>query len=169
MASIYQFFGESNAITYDAFGFCVLKRQIDIGNLVLNPGKLALAASPTLQLTTFPGLISGDVLQVFHVPAGFVGICGGSYIQAADGTQTTASFNLGDGGNAAGYQAAAAVDGASWQGTLNDDAYGGDNMIGYGYIVDDTIDITIATQTMVDAIFHVYVIGVKAFDITSVV
>jgi hypothetical protein len=165
----YQFFGESNAITYDAFGFCVLKRQVDVADLILNPGKLALAASPTIPLSSFAGLVSADVLNVFHVPAGFVGLCGGSYIQKADSTQTTASFNLGDGGGAAGYQAAAAVDGVSWQGTLNDDAFGGDNLCGRGYATDDTIDCTIATQTMIDAIFHVYVIGCKAFDITSVV
>lgn len=171
MATTYQFLGESNAVTYDAFGYTVLKKYIDVADLVSNPQKLALASAPNAPLTTFAGFAgaSSDILQVFHVPAGFVGITGGSYIQAADGTQTTASIALGDGGNTAGWQAAAALDGASWQGTVNDDAYGGDNMTGYGYAVADTIDILFGTQITVDAKFHVYLIGFKAFDITSVV
>ena len=170
MATTYQFLGETNAVAYEAPGYVVLKKYIDVADLIANPQKLALASAPNTPLSAFTGFAgaSGDILQVFHVPAGFVGISGGSYIQAAD-TATTATFTIGDGDNTAGWQLATALDGASWQGTVNDDAYGGDDMTGYGYIVDDTIDLLFATATAIDAKFHVYLIGVKAFDITSVV
>ena len=161
----YQFLGEGNAVPYDAFGYTVLRKFIDVADLVLYPQKLALASTPTVPLSAFTGFASGDILNVFHIPAGFVGVCGGSYIETADSTQTTAAFAIGDGGNTAGFQAAAAVDGASWQGTLDSDAYGGATRTGYGYIVADTIDLLFSVQTMIDAAFHVYIIGCKAFDL----
>ena len=171
MATTYQFLGETNAVTYDAFGYTVLKKYIDVAVLVANPQLLALASAPTVPLSSFSGFAgaSSDILQVFHVPAGFVAVGGGSYIQAADGTQTTASIALGDGDNTAGYQAAAALDGASLQYTIKTDAYGTDNVVMKGYVADDTIDILFGTQITVDAKFHVFIMGMKCFDITSVV
>ena len=161
----YQFLGETNCVTYDAFGYVVMKKFIDVADLILNPQKLALAASPNTPLTTFPGFVSGSILNVFHVPARFVGLSGGSYIEEADSTQTSAAFTIGDGSETAGWQAVVALDGASWQGTLNDDAYGPDYMVGHAYIVADTIDLLHSVQTIVDAKFHVYVMGFKAFDL----
>jgi len=161
----YQFLGESNAVTYDAFGYVVLKKFIDVADLVLNPQKLALASAPNTPLSSFPGFVSGAILNVFHVPAGFVALSGGVYIEEADSTQTSATIELGDGDATAGWMAANALDGAEWLGTVAADAYGSTSYDNYAYIVDDTIDLVHAVQTTIDAKYHVYLIGMKGFDL----
>jgi hypothetical protein len=171
MATVYQFMGETNSVPYDAFGYVCLKKYIDIADLILHPEKLALASAPNVPLTSFAGFVgaSSDVLQLFHVPAGFVAVSAGTYYQTAD-SAPTASIALGDGSATAGYQTAAALNGASWQGTIGTtDAYGPAIMCGHGYAVADTIDALFATATAISAKIHFYVIGVKGFDITSVV
>jgi hypothetical protein len=166
MAVTYQFLGETNAIAYESSGYVVMKKYIDFADLILNPQKLALASAPNTPLSAFAGFVgaSSDILQVFHVPAGFHVLAGGSYIQAA-ATATTATFTLGDGDSTAGLQLATALDGVSGQWTLNDDAYGGDYMTGKSYIVADTIDMLFATATPVDGKVHVWAIGFKCFDL----
>jgi hypothetical protein len=66
----YCFFGESDGmgVAYDAPGYegC-LRRRVDLPHLIANPGKLALAASPTIPLTTFAGFVQNDVLELFQV------------------------------------------------------------------------------------------------------
>jgi hypothetical protein len=169
MAVTYQFIGETNSVPYDAFGHVCLKKYIDMADLILHPEKLALASAPNVPLTSFAGFLgaSSDILQLFHVPAGFHGLCGGSYIQAAD-TNTSATIALGDGDNTAGYTTAAALDGVSFQGTIGTtDAYGPAVQFGKGYKVADTIDILFGVATPIDAKVHFYIMGRKAFDITS--
>ena len=161
----YQFLGETNAVPYDAFGHVVMRRFIDVADLILHPEKLALAASPNTPLTTFPGFVSGAILNVFHVPAGFCGHSGGVYIESADSTQPSATIAMGDGDHTAGWMAAVALSDPSWQGTIPADAYGSASYDNYGYIVADTIDILHAVQPTIDAKYHVYMMGVKAFDL----
>ena len=170
MATTYQFLGETNAVPYEAPGYVVLKKYIDFADLILHPEKLALASAPNVPLSSFAGFVgaSSDILQVFHVPAGFVALGGGTYYQSAD-TATTCTIAMGDGDNTAGYQAAAALDGASLQNTIKTDAYGTDNVVMKGYSAADTIDLLFATATAINAKIHVFLIGMKCFDITSVV
>jgi len=161
----YQFLGETNAVTYDAFGYVVMKRFIDFADLVLNPQKLALASSPNTPLSAFAGMATGATLNIFHVPAGFVVKAAGMYIEAADTVQPTGTLNMGDGAQAAGFMVAEALDGAGVTQTILTDAYGSSNMESRIYTEADTIDMVCATQAIVDAKIHVYVMGFKGFDL----
>ena len=161
----YQFLGETNAVPYGVHGHVVLRRFIDLADLVLNPQKLALASAPTVPLSAFAGIVAADVLQIFHVPAGFVVKAAGMYIQTADTVQPTGTLNMGDGDSAAGYMVAEAMDGAGATQTILTDDYGSTNMESRVYTAADTIDMTGATQTLVDAAFHVYVMGFLAFNL----
>ena len=163
--STYQFLGETEAIPYGAPGYVVLKKFIDLGDLVTNPQKLALASAPNTPLSSFAGLATADVLQIFHVPAGFVVKAAGMYIEAADSVQPTGTLNMGDGASAAGYMVAEAMDGAGVTQTILTDAYGSSNMESRIYTAADTIDMTCATQALVDATFHVYAMGFLAFNL----
>jgi hypothetical protein len=161
----YQFLGETNAVPYGAPGYVVLKRFIDLGDLVLNPQKLALASAANTPLSSFAGIVAADVLQIFHVPAGFVVKAAGMYIETADTLQPTGTLTIGDGSSTAGFMAAEALDGAGATQTILTDAYGSSNMESRVYSAADTIDMLGATQTLVDAKFHVYVMGFKGFDL----
>ena len=165
----YQFLGETNAVPYDAPGYVVLKKYIDFADLVLNPQKLALASAPNTPLSAFAGFVAADILNVFHVPAGFVVLNAGFYFQAIDTAQPTAKVQLGDGDGVAGFAAATVGTAGTGLQTILTDAYGSSNMESRVYLVADTIDIIGSVQTIVDAKMHVYAIGMKCFDITSVV
>jgi hypothetical protein len=120
-------------------------------------------------LTSFAGFLgaSSDILQLFHVPAGFHALCGGTYFQTGD-TNSSATIALGDGDNTAGFMTAEAINGASFQGTIGTtDAYGPAVQFGKGYKVADTIDALFGVATPIDAKIHVYIMGMKSFDITS--
>jgi hypothetical protein len=116
-------------------------------------------------LSAFVGLATADVLQIFHVPAGFVVESAGMYIETADTVQPTGTLNMGDGAQAAGFMVAEAMDGAGLSQTLLTDAYGSTNMESRVYTSADTIDMTCATQALVDARFHVYIMGFLAFNL----
>lgn len=165
----YQFLGETNAVPYDAPGYVVLKKYIDFADLVSNPQKLALASAPLVPLSSFAGFEAADVLQVFHVPAGFVAFNAGYYPQTIDTVQAGAKIHGGDGDSAAGFFAANLLTSGTGIQTILTDAYGSSNMESRVYLVADTIDIIGSVATIVDAKVHVYAVGFKCFDITSVV
>jgi hypothetical protein len=166
----YQFLGEKNAVTYDAFGYTVMKKYVDVAILVANPQMLALASAPNTPLSSFTGFSgsAGAVLNVFHVPAGAIVTKMGLYIQAAD-TATTTTIALGDGDSTAGFMAAEALDGDGHTMTIVTDAYGTDNVCGVAYEADDTLDALFAVATSIDAKLHFWAEVFKGFDITSVV
>jgi len=165
--SEYQFLGESNAVAYDAFGYTVMRKYVDFADLVANPQKLALASAPNTPLSSFAGFVAADILNVFHVPAGFVALNAGWYNIAIDTVQPTAKLQLGDGASVAGFAAANLLTAGTAVQTLLTDAYGSSNMESRIYLVNDTIDAIGSVQTIVDAKVMFYVIGCKAFDITA--
>jgi hypothetical protein len=165
MATIYQFKGETGAVTYDAFGFTVLKKFVDFADLVSNPQKLALASAPTVGLSSFAGLASGDTLQMFHVPAGFVAFKAGMYPEAIDTVQAGAKLQMGDGDAAAGYFAANLLTATVGIQTILTDGYGSSTLESKPYLVADTIDVVGSVAAIVDAKVHFYVIGCKCFDL----
>ena len=166
----YQFLGETNAITYDAFGYTVMKKYVDVADLILHPEKLALASAPNTPLSSFTGFsgAAGAVLNLFHIPAGTIVTKMGMYIQAAD-SATTTTIALGDGSETAGWMAAEALDGAGHSMTIVTDAYGANNVCGVAYSADDTLDALFAVATAISAKLHFWAQVFKGFDITSVV
>ena len=167
MATTYQFLGETNAVPYDSFGYTVLKKVVDFADLILNPQKLALASAPNAPLSAFSTFASADILQVFHVPAGFVVEAAGFYFEKIDTVQAGAKVQLGDGDSAAGYAAATVCTAGTALQTVLGDAYGSSAMETRIYLADDTIDIVSSVAAMVDARMHVFVMGYKAFDLLA--
>jgi hypothetical protein len=167
MAVIYQFLGEKEAVPYDAFGNVVMHKYIDVADLILNPQKLALASTPTVPLTAFAGFAgaSADILNVFHVPAGFMIRFGGMYVQTAD-TAPTTKISLGIGGATAALMLATVLTPAGLLAqTIVTDAYGTDTVCGKGFTAADTIDAAFTVATSIDAKLHFFLEGYKAFDL----
>jgi hypothetical protein len=114
MAS-YAYFGRGAAVPYEAPFRTALQRKLDLPDLIANPGKLALAASPTVPLTSFSGFGAADVLELWEVPAGFALTHVGVRVTTAEGATCLATI-----GNASATQThrlAAAAGG--YMGTLN--------------------------------------------------
>lgn len=171
MATEYQFLGETAAVTYDAFGYVVLKKYVDVADLIANPQKLALASAPNVPLSSFAGFAgaSSDVLNLFHLPAGFVIRFGGMYVQTAD-TAPTTKVSLGIGGATAALMLATVLTPAGLvANTIVTDAYGTDTVCGKAFGTADTLDAAFTVATAIDAKLHFWVEGYKGFDITSVV
>lgn len=167
MAVEYQFLGETAAIPYDAFGYVVMKKYIDIADLIANPQKLALASAPTVPLTSFAGFVgaSSDILNVFHLPAGFILELAGMYVQTAD-TAPTTTLALGIGGATGAAMLATVLTPAGLLAhTIVSDAYGCNNVNAKGFTAADTLDAIFAVATAIDAKIHIFCKGYKAFDL----
>jgi hypothetical protein len=161
----YQFLGETNAIPYGVHGHVVLRKFIDFADLVSNPQQLALTATPNVPLSVFAELATADIINIFHVPAGFVVKAFGMYPEAIDTVQAGAKLHAGDGASAAGYMAANLLTATVGIQTILTDAYGSSNMESRQYLVADTIDIIGSVAVIVDAKVHFYCMGFQGFDL----
>ena len=161
----YQFKGESNALPYDAFGFCVLRKRIDWPAMIATDfNKLALSSAPTVGLTSFAGFVAADILNVFHIPKGTWVLSGGIRISTPGTSSVTGE--LGIGGNTAALVATgsdlnAAADTVYY--TVNDDAYGGDYFQGFPFNAADTIDLLGAGATDILGIYDVWAVCAKVW------
>jgi hypothetical protein len=167
MATEYQYKGMGNSLPYDAFGFAVLRRRVNVPALIATDfGKLALASAPTVGLTSFTGFAgaSSDILNIFHIPAGTMVISGGMRVVTSGTTSVTGELGIG-GNTAALMVTATAFDAAANTvvSTLNDQAFGGDNMQGYVFAAADTIDCLFATATDILGIYDFFVVCHKVY------
>jgi hypothetical protein len=163
--SEYQFLGETNAVPYGAPGYVVLRKFIDFADLVSNPQKLALASAANTPLSSFAGFEIADIINLFHVPAGFVVKAFGMYPEAIDTQEAGAKINAGDGASASGFLAVNLLTAGVGVQTILTDAYGSTNMESRQYLVADTIDIIGSVAAIVDAKVHFYCMGFKGFDL----
>lgn len=161
----YQFLGETNAVPYGAPGYVVLKKFIDFADLVSNPQKLALTSTPNVSLSAFAGLAAADIINLFHVPAGFVVKAFGMYPETIDTQEAGAKLHAGDGASVAGFMAANLLTSTVGIQTILTDGYGSSAMESRQYLVADTIDIIGSVATIVDAKVHFYCMGFKGFDL----
>jgi hypothetical protein len=175
----YAFKGRGAAIPYDAPMQNVLKRNISFPDLIANPGKLALAATPSLGLTSFStGFANGDVLELFEVPAGFLLTNLG--VRISTGQAETAAFEIGYNSAtqtalgvaatstdpnaylASGDLTSAGVQDISLFGKV--DRTGTQDNFADLYVTNGSIDMTFGTAIDYDvAIFDIWVIGQKVF------
>jgi hypothetical protein len=89
----YAFAYRGAALPYDnGNGMTVLKRNINLPALIASPGKLSLAASPTLPLTAFTGFVQNDILELFEVPAGTLVLDVGVRCSTAEGATAAAEI-----------------------------------------------------------------------------
>jgi hypothetical protein len=116
MAS-YAFKGRGAALPNEANGQFALRRNINLPALVATDfGKLALAATPTVGLTSFTGFVQNDVLEVFEVPAGFAVTHVGYRCTTAEGA--TAAITMGNASATQTHRLAANADGLMGTGDL---------------------------------------------------
>lgn len=164
MAS-YCFTNRGAALPYDAPFHNVIRRKVDLPDLVANPGKLALAASPTVGLTSFTGFVQNDILELFEVPQGTKVKGVGTYVSTAEGA--TAAATIGVVSATQTSQAAADADCFMASVDLNSTGYEDetatdidatpDNYVRDVYITDGSIDMTFTTNdTYAAAIFWVW-------------
>lgn len=166
MATTYCFKGMGSALPYDAPAYSVLRKRINVASLVATDyGTLALAASPTVGLTSFTSFdgTASDVLQVFNIPAGTLVHTMGIHIVTAGTASGTGA--LGTGASTAGFMAAQALDAAAGttKVTLVGDAYGPDNVSGVVYAAADTLDILFAGAAVVAGTFDVWAVASRVW------
>lgn len=177
MAS-YAFKGRGAAIPYDAPMQTVLKRNISFPDLIANPGKLALAATPTLGLTSFDGFENADVLELFEVPAGFLLTNLGIRVTTAQGETSAFVIGYNSATQTALGVAATSTDPNAYLATGDMVATGITDASLFGkigrtgtqdnfadlYVTNGSIDMTFATAIDYDvAIFDVWAAGHKVF------
>jgi hypothetical protein len=88
----YDFHGAGHAFPYDAPGFTVLRKKVDLPALIAAPQNLALAATPSTPLSTFSGMVLNDVLNVFALPRGFLIQTAGVRVTTAEGATAAATL-----------------------------------------------------------------------------
>jgi hypothetical protein len=175
----YAFKGRGAAIPYDAPMQNVLKRNISFPDLIANPGKLALASTPTLGLTSFStGFGNGDVLELFEVPAGFLLTNLGINITTNQGETSAFEIGYNSATQTALGVAATSTDPNAYLATGDMVASGVTDLVMFGkvgrtgtqdhfadlYVTDGSIDMTFGTAIDYDvAIFDIWVIGQKVF------
>lgn len=161
----YCFTNRGAALPYEAPFHGVLRRKVDLPDLVLNPGKLATASAPTVGLTSFSGFVQNDILELWEVPQGtkLVGI--GTYVATAEGATAAATIGV----ISATQTSELASDADAYMGSvdLNTTGYEDeckldvdatpDNILSALYITDGSIDMTFTTNdTYAAAIFWVW-------------
>jgi hypothetical protein len=156
--AVYQFANQGNAVPYDAPFRTALHLNINMPDLIANPGKLALASAPTLPLNSFTDFSSGDILELFQVPAGFCLTHLGVRVTTAEGATLTADIgvisatetdNLGTDPN--GFMDTLDLNSAVVQkGLIGDTLLGGSTYEQVIYVTDGSIDLTFG-HSSVDA------------------
>ena len=168
----YTFTNRGAAVPYEAPFRTALTRNIDLPDLVANPGKLALAATPTVPLSTFSGFVEDDVLEMFEVPAGFALTHIGYRCTTAEGA--TAAIEFGNASATQTHQLAADANGYMATGDLvaattvigqiSDAHLGGSTYEQVVFITAGSIDCTFQTNTTYEtAIFDVFANGYMAW------
>jgi hypothetical protein len=164
--SEYQFKGMGNALPYNAYGFAVLQRRVNVPKLIATDyGFLALASAPTIGLSSFAGFAT-DTLNLFHIPAGTWVLSAGCRI-VVPGTDNV-DARIGDGADDHGWMAAATPMDAIADTVVNTIAgagnvYGPDYMQGKVYNADDTIDCIFATATDILGVYDFFAVCAKVY------
>jgi hypothetical protein len=161
----YCFKNRGAALPYEAPFLGVLRRKVDIPDLIANPGKLALASAPTVGLTSFTGFVQNDVLELFEVPQGTLVKNFGTYVSTAGSDTKAATIGVVSATQTSQLASDAdcfmvsvdlATEGYEFEGALDIDA-SPDNISQELYVTDGSIDMTFSTNDTYDeAIFWVW-------------
>lgn len=90
----YCFANRGAALPYDAPMLTVLRRKVDLPALIADPTPLALAATPTVNLTSFSGFVQNDVLELWEVPQGTKVKGVGTYVETAGDDTKAATIGV---------------------------------------------------------------------------
>lgn len=103
-----------------------------------------IAADTTM--TANAKITAGDVIQAIDVPAGFLALGSALYTVTAEGAAETADIGIGGGDE---LQDGASTNNTAGEATLTlvGDDWGPDNVTGYFFSANDTIDVTFVSDT----------------------
>ena len=138
----YTYKGEGYSLPYDAPGMQIVRRRLDIPDLIANGG-LALASAPSVPTSlAATGFAQTDILDIFHFPKGTLvkRVC--ARIVTPEGGTLTIDVGV-TGADADGF-----LDGSDMNGsagtvyyTLDSLGYGTDNALGYFFAADGAVSI----------------------------
>ncbi len=77
MATTYNYYKEGYAVPYDAFGYVLLRRHLDVPALIAESQNSSLEVSSVRTLLPSTGFASTDILNIWRVPAGVLLLGGG--------------------------------------------------------------------------------------------
>jgi hypothetical protein len=159
------------ALPYDnGNGVTVLKRHIDLPELLAYPNKIALASAPTVGLSVFTGFAQNDILEVFEVPAGTLIFDVGLRVTTAEGATAAAEIGYNSATQTVLGIAAVATNPNAYfvSGDLNSETVQSETKLqvagtGVGmldiYVTEGSIDLKMTTSATYDAaIFDVWAV-----------
>jgi hypothetical protein len=128
--------------------FVVYKRVVDAADVIASNATLTAAAKIT----------AADVIQLFHVPAGFVALGSAIYTTTPEGAAEEADIGIGGGDE---LQDGASTNNTATNATLTlvGDDWGPNSVTGYYFVTADTIDMTFTSDTTTGS-WIVYVWGI---------
>lgn len=161
----YNFKSDGYALPYEAPGFCVLKKRIDIPTLIANQSHGQALLDDDGNVLTLPATgfsnTNSDILRVFKIPAGTFVFGAGINVVTAEGAVSV--VDLGDGDDPNGWLAAVDLNAVAAEVTQVADGYGPDNVSGVMYTSDDSLDLVWGTDDTNAAIFDVWAMAVKVY------
>jgi hypothetical protein len=154
--AVYAFTNRGAAVPYNAPFRTALQRNISVPDLIANPGKICLAATPTIGLSTFSGFSSSDILEIFEVPAGFALTHIGVRVTTTEGATLTADLGVTSAtqtdlltGQAAGFMGTLDLNSEGTQkGLIADTHLGGSTYNQAIYVTDGSIDLVFGHSTV---------------------
>lgn len=152
----YAFQNRGAAVPYDAPFRTALHLNVNMPDLIANPGKLALASAPTAPLSSFSGFTAADILELWEVPAGFCLTHIGVRVTTAEGATLTGDIGVNSATqtdllavNADGFMGTLDLNSAVTQkGLIGDADLGGSTYEQAIYITDGSIDLTFGHSTV---------------------
>lgn len=87
MAETYHFYKQTYAVPYDAFGHVLLRKKLDVPAIIASgvAGYSPLAVSEVRTPLPATGFASGDILQLWRLPAGVLLLGGGLRVTTLGG------------------------------------------------------------------------------------
>ena len=153
----YNFKGEAYSIPYEAPGFVLLRRMVNIPELIANQTKGQPLVDDDGNVLSLPetGFEAADILRVFKVPDGFVTKDVG--VRVISDLDNTEDIQVGDGDQAAGYLSTNLANPGLVM-MPHTALYGVDNLQARAYDEDDTIDVTFVDGAD-EGVFEIFVAG----------
>lgn len=161
----YAFYKQSAAMPDVQPGKVAFKKTINIPDLIANGGLATTAGVATALPST--GFGAADVLQVFNIPEGFLVKSGGIVVTTAEGA--TCTVDVGVTTAAQIHTATADTDGILDGVDLNatgatitgvSQGIGANNLMGYLFVDDGTVDILFNNAGTDTAVFDIWLEGV---------
>jgi len=179
----YHFYKQGYEIPFDNFGFCVLRKHLDVPAIIASGvvGYSPLAVGGVRTALASTGFAAADILNLFRVPAGFLVLGGGLKVTTAGSATTTIDVGYATGTQTADGVAAtgggantadvgfwletaviSAVGNFPFDATTGTVWYPGTPFVDL-YVTDGSIDVTFNTAAQLTLIADFWVYGAKVY------